>query len=698
MKLKGEFEKRVFITFFIVSFLLVFLMTFVEWNLLRYIINQHEAQHINKRVSEINHSIDSFASKRLTLLDDIIQETSLANHVEKNDLTAVRNLLSGKSQEANGFFTLYDNELNVLFGDRVIHLDDLLVSIMFSQRTFDNQFFVNIGNRSYHTTYGKLFSDNEERELLGILVYLEEFHLNRHNPSISFSYYQIAGLEQIGFIDLPENLKELSSKIKSNLQQSVSNVKKTDISRLSIDTAIGIIASYDVHNNPGLIFFLPYNRDFNSFAHKGLLILALIILAVALIMISLSGTWFSNHIIAPVKTVSETMKEIEENPARVKSISSDYHGILGDMVTTFNKMNSSLTKYNQSLREYKTIIDNLDTGVLWMNSSFEIILCNPSFLRILDSVSSDEIIGKKISTLFDIPDKLLKKASGKGLHLPNLEVNVQKQTKIVKFVVFSLKAVDDTAGLRYIGTVADITKETKETKARRRLEIELIKSNRLAELGRLIEGVVHNINSPLNTIVGYAQLVKKQYPANDDIDRILSAGNRAAQTVKQLMIKSREDSVSMMRPVEINEVVKRELEMCRHNIFFSQNVELSTALRRLDKQVNAAHADISLCIANLLNNAIQSMEESDEKKLTVKTQLSGDMITVEITDTGCGIEEEYLEKIFSPDFSTKTADDGEGFGLGLPISKSIAEKYKGYISVKSEPRRGSTFTLFLPWQ
>jgi signal transduction histidine kinase len=698
MILKGEFEKRVFISFFIVSFVLIFIMTFLEWGLTVYIINQHEDKQITERITQVQTRINHFTSERASLINRTVRETDLANHLLVPSKPVISALLHSYSQDNDGLFTIYDNELNLLYGEKIIALEEYLPLIMFSKRFFDNQFFFKMGHSSFHATYDLLLDEGTaDEKLLGIIIYIEEFDIIELGMSFDFPLYQVSQIDNVDFLPLSPELKEAANRLKTSMIKAISHYKYNDISRLSADNAAGLLVRYDLNQEPALFIMIPFVRDFNSFAQKGLLVFALIILAAALLIISLAGTWFSNHIIAPVKDVSLKMREIEQNPTYLAPMPKKYHGILGDMIKTFNNMNSSLFSYSKSLLEYKTIINNLDSGILWMDKDFQIILCNPSILEIFNKESFQEVIGKTLTEFTGLEKNSLDKAKKRGLFIPHLEVNSDKEQKIIKFVIFSIRPVDDPAGLRYVASITDITKESKETKARQRLEMELIKSNRLAELGRLVEGVVHNINSPLNTIVGYAQLIKKQYPECNDIDKVSSAGNNIAKTVKQLMLKVREDSISMMRPIDINEVVKQELEMCRHNIFFSQSVELVTRLAPLDKKVNAAHGDISLCIANLMNNAIQAMEESEKKILTIETKLEKEMIAIEITDIGTGISKENLAKIFSPDFSTKNAGDGEGFGLGLPISKSIAEKYHGCLQVKSKVGKGSTFTLYLPW-
>ncbi|MEA3476292.1 MAG: ATP-binding protein [Candidatus Cloacimonadota bacterium] len=429
------------------------------------------------------------------------------------------------------------------------------------------------------------------------------------------------------------------------------------------------------------------------------LVFLLVLLVATLIAIIILGKVFGRTIMQPIKRVSEKMQAIGENPLKYEPIPERYSGKLGDVVETFNAMNMSLSKYNRSLNEYKIITENLDSGIFWMNSDFNIILCNPSFMRIFELKNSEEIIGKNLNEFIKLNEKTIQDAKNDSITLPQLEINLPQRKNLpdkIKYVILNIRAVKDERKLKLVGSITNITKEVKERKARQALELELIKSNKLAEIGRRVEGIVHNINSPLNSILGYAQLIKKDIGDNKDIDKILESGKNISHSVKILLRKVKQDNISMMIPININELVKQELELCDHNLFFKHYVILETNFFKELPEIKAVYSEISQSFTNIINNAIESLKNSLEKLIFVRTYQTSDMIAIEVKDTGEGIKNEDLDKIFDPYYTTKGQKDGGGFGLGLAISKSVAERYGGYISVKSEVGKGSTFTLFLP--
>lgn len=362
-------------------------------------------------------------------------------------------------------------------------------------------------------------------------------------------------------------------------------------------------------------------------------------------------------------------------------------------------------EYNKSLIEYKVLTDNIDIGVLWMDSKMNILICNPSAMGIFELISLDEIIGKNLSEFIHLDEDLLSKAHEDSVTIPQLEISLPGKKKFVKFVILNIKAVDDTVGLRMVATITDITqkineKRARETleKAREALEMEVIKSNKFSEIGRRVEGVVHNMNSPLNSILGYAQLVKKEYPNNDDVDKIIEAAKNISQSIKTLLRKVQQDNISMMRPIDINQLIEQELELLKHNLFFKHYVVLEKSLLKELPTVKAVYSDISQSFTNLVNNAIEAMQDSKERNIWVRTYQTSYFIAIEVRDSGEGIEERYHSTIFEPYFTSKKEKEQGGFGLGLAICKNVVDRYGGYITVRSESGKGSTFTVFLPYE
>ncbi len=695
----SQLEKRVFILFFVITFVMIFLLILISWQIIAFSIRQNEDREIKDRFTKIETSIKNYSQNRNHMLSEISNHQELQQAFLLNDSLKIRQLFDSlRTPEQRGIFYLYDEQGEKIYGDR-FPIAELQINRIFETAAFAYDSFlpIAVGREIFMLFVKKTVIPADHSDLIYYLFHLEQFDNSLVRLPSDLQAFFFTNPENLGNINLPDNYKQSSHQLQAAVNRAVDNTGKSHFIRLSLELGGAVLIYEDIFNHPAMIVFSPYYRNLNQFAHQGLLFVFLILTGIALLMITLSANWFKGKIIAPVKEVSHKMKTIASNPTTIMPPGKKYSGILGDMIDTFYNMNNALHNYGNSLMVYKTITDHLDSGILWMDADMKIIICNPSILTIFDYTNITEVIGLRLDELLNVDQHIIDDAKSQGVYNPRLEIKIGKASKFVRFVVFSVKQTNDKSGIRHIASIYDITTEIKEAAARERLEFELIKSNRLAELGRLAEGIVHNINSPLNNIVGYAQLIKKNYPENKDIEKILSVGSSIAASVKKLLSKVREDNISMIRPIDINNLITLELDMCRHNIFFSQNIKLKTDLAPRSLMTDASHGDISICIANIINNAIYAMQETDKKELSVATAKKHSRIIIKIADTGTGIDPRYINKIFNPDFTTKNVDSAGGYGLGLAISKSIIEKYNGKIEVQSELGSGSSFTIYLPY-
>jgi two-component system, NtrC family, sensor kinase len=227
-----------------------------------------------------------------------------------------------------------------------------------------------------------------------------------------------------------------------------------------------------------------------------------------------------------------------------------------------------------------------------------------------------------------------------------------------------------------------------------RLQEQLRHADRLATIGQLAAGVAHEINEPLGSILGFAQLAGKhpQVPeqVNRDLARIVAASLHAREIIKKLMTFARQTPPSKSR-VDLNELIADGLTFFEARCA-KAGVEL---VRKPDPQlpsVTADSAQVNQVVVNLMVNALQAMPNGGT--LEVTTRASTGWVELLVSDTGAGMSAEVLEKIFLPFFTTKDVD--EGTGLGLSVVHGIVTAHDGSIDVESRPGQGSTFRVRLP--
>jgi two-component system NtrC family sensor kinase len=234
------------------------------------------------------------------------------------------------------------------------------------------------------------------------------------------------------------------------------------------------------------------------------------------------------------------------------------------------------------------------------------------------------------------------------------------------------------------------------------LQSQLLHAAKLASIGELATGVAHEINNPLAIILATSGLIRDklnpefEMDANpegilQDLDIIDSAGIRASRITGQLLDFGRKGQPTLI-PCDINQILNNVLDGL---IEYELNVENVRIERKLDENLSEILMDpdqIKQVFINLINNASDAIVESGI--ITVSTTEKDEYILVTIKDTGSGISQEQIDKIYDPFYTTK--DVGKGTGLGLSVSLGIVESLGGRIELQSIVGSGSSFTIFLP--
>ncbi len=698
-KKKRGLQKQILALYFLFTFSLVFILIFSVWQLTKLGISEFEYERISRTLTNLKTLQLDYTNMLNNFTSEIATTPDLITSAENQDAVSIQSILNSYDDHPlASYMALFDANGTMLYGEYWELVESFLPEMLsLAKQNTTQGFSANFSNKIFYFAYAPLYSENDqEKTFLGLFLNVSQITPSEigaaRDPQIFLLPFSVPlNPEQ-------EILKKIIPELDKKLPAVLKTKNRESVLRLNAETAVGLLINYNIFDEPASLTVYIYDREFNKFSRQSLLFFFLILLASTLVIVSFLSNWFSRKIMRPIKQISEKMQRIEKNPLGIEYIEDEYGGELSNMVSAFSSMNKALVEYHKSLLEYKVLTDNIDIGVLWMDSKMNILICNPSAMDILELISNDEIIGKNLSEFIRLDEGLLSMAHEDSLTLPRLEINFPGKKKFVKFVILNIKAVDDTIGLRMVATITDITHEINEKRAREALEMEIIKSNKLAEIGRRVEGVVHNMNSPLNSILGYAQLVKKEYKYNDDVDKIIDAAKNISQSVKTLLRKVQQDNISMMRPIDINQLIGQELELLEHNLFFKHYVLLEKNLFKELPTVKAVYSDISQSFTNLVNNAIEAMHDSKERNIWVRTYQTSDFIAIEVRDSGEGIEEKYQSKIFEPYFTSKKGKEQGGFGLGLAICKNIVERYGGYITVRSEPDKGSTFTIFLPYE
>lgn len=238
---------------------------------------------------------------------------------------------------------------------------------------------------------------------------------------------------------------------------------------------------------------------------------------------------------------------------------------------------------------------------------------------------------------------------------------------------------------------------------------QLIHQEKTAIIGRLTQGMIHNLRTPIQTIFLYRDIAEtvavehsKQSLFNF-IKKMAQAAQQINQLMDNLMYKSRLDQTIELVQININEFLQRELDLFEANPYFKYKIKKQYLFDENLPSLFLVYADISLVFDNLINNALDAMWERKNQELTITTRQDQERVYIDFKDTGCGIAPENLSKIFEPFYTSKPPKGEEtvvgaptGTGLGLHTCVEILKDFGGKITVTSEVEQGSTFTIVLP--
>lgn len=359
----------------------------------------------------------------------------------------------------------------------------------------------------------------------------------------------------------------------------------------------------------------------------------------------------------------------------------------------YAERNGTEEALRESEERFRSVVESATDAIVLADRGGNIISWNNAAQRLF-GYTADEVAGKPLTILMPA---CYREAHQRGVERvrsnghsrvigKTLELHGLKKDGAEFPLELSLGTWKTKEGTFYSGIIRDTTE-------RKQLQDRLIQAEKLAGLGTLVSGMAHEINNPIQGVLGMAELILDEQ-APDTIREyaqdIIEYSKHIAAVVRDVSCYARpgsqEDEIDVDLCERLTEVIKM-VQRCPH----FGTVEVVTQFQPIPR-LRARRVEIDQVFVNLLSNAVQAME--GKGRLELATQNGGGRMSVRISDTGCGIPKALRHKIFDPFFTTK--DPGKGTGLGLSIVHQIVSKYGGTIGIESEEGQGSTFTVQFP--
>jgi PAS domain S-box-containing protein len=366
-------------------------------------------------------------------------------------------------------------------------------------------------------------------------------------------------------------------------------------------------------------------------------------------------------------------------------------------------------KIEKALQEseyrYRTIFETSGNANAILEENMTISMVNAAFEK-LSRFNRDEIESKKTFLEFVEGDDLERVKSCHSAQRENsksaqseYECRLKNREGSLRDVYASVSLIPGTS--RSIVSIIDVTDL-------RKLQGQLLHSQKMEAVGQLAGGVAHDFNNILTIIMGYGSILlmntDKDSTIKSYVESILASAERATNLTQSLLAFSRKQSIKP-KNIELNSVIKNVEKLLRRLI--GEDIELQTKLSKAVVPVFADPGQIEQALINLAANARDAMPQGGS--LLIQTEvLNGDKefyrkfadykpgkyALISVADTGEGMNQETAEHVFEPFFTTK--EEGKGTGLGLSIVHGVITQHGGHIEVKSQPGKGTVFSMYLP--
>ena len=400
------------------------------------------------------------------------------------------------------------------------------------------------------------------------------------------------------------------------------------------------------------------------------------------------------------------LRDEESRPAGIMGITRDI---------TARKQAEEALKNSEA--KFRAIVENTHDGILFADAQGGILYRSPSYQAITGYADKERLGHSSLEMLHPDDQEEAARIWQEMLHHPETLLEVQYRTRhkdgTWRWVETYVKNLLDNPDVRAVFvTTRDVTERKRLEEERRRLEERLQRAEKMEALGTLAGGVAHDLNNVMGIVVGYAELllhtIEETHPLRPSLVNIMDAGQRAAAIVQDLLTLTRR-GVPNRQVINLNRVVSDCLKSPEFEKLSAYHPSVKTEMYLEPDLLNISGSAVHLSksLFNLISNASEAMPKGGTVTIRTANQYldkpvqgydqiqEGDYVILTVSDTGEGISQADLQRIFEP-FYTKKIMGRSGTGLGLSVVWGTVKDHNGYINVQSEIGKESIFTLYFP--
>ena len=369
----------------------------------------------------------------------------------------------------------------------------------------------------------------------------------------------------------------------------------------------------------------------------------------------------------------------------------------------------------RSEEKYRTILENMDEAYFELDLAGNLTFFNEAMRKNL-GYTRDELQGMNNRDytrpemwrhMYEIFKKIYR--TGEPARISDYEVVAKDGRVIVAEASAHLIRDENGTPIGFRGLARDVTERKKSELERQRLEAQLIQAQKMEAIGTLAGGIAHDFNNILQGLKGNIQLWLRKMdqadPGRKHLDRMNTMTDRATELVRGLLTFSRASSPQELKPVDMNLLIAETVEILKRTV--PKMIEIQTRLRAERAWILGEPTQLQQVLMNLVSNARDALVPTETGHIWIQTDnvritggksvrgvAPGDSLQVKISDSGSGMDQQTLEHIFEPFFSTKEV--GQGTGLGLAMVYGIVQTHQAWIDCSSQEGVGTEFTITFP--
>jgi PAS domain S-box-containing protein len=383
-----------------------------------------------------------------------------------------------------------------------------------------------------------------------------------------------------------------------------------------------------------------------------------------------------------------------------------YHGQTANMgnLVQINDRKEAEKRLRESEAKYRTMMEAFIEPLYICSEDFIIEYMNPAMIR---RVGRDATGEKCYSALHGLDSTCNWCPSNKVMQDDKIEATIRSPLDDRQYRISNMPIENKDGTFSKMTIYRDVTDYLVAVAEKENAQAQLMQAQKMESIGNLAGGIAHDFNNILAAIIGFTELAmdsaEKDSMISNNLRDIFSAGIRAKDLVGQILAFARQ-SEEQVKPIRVNKIIGEVLQFMRSSL--PATIEIKKTIDS-DSLIMGNKTQLHQIIMNLCTNAAHAMEDKGgvlevilkdieidwgiNKRLDL---MPGPYIEINVIDTGTGIPPHIVDSIFEPYFTTKKP--GEGTGMGLATAHGIVESYCGKIVVKSDPGKGTAFTIYLP--